>query len=548
MGAAIGAAWMGERPVVELQFADFVTLRLRPDRHGRGEDALALGPGDPAHDPLPDGRRRARRPVPRGVARGLVRRSAGPQGRLPRDRRGRLRTAPRGDRRPRSGALLRAQALYRTLRAARPSRATGHRSDARAIARGNGRDRRHLRRRASRQRSQPSSGRRRRRGHRPAHGLAARRGDDPRRSIEKYLAGARPAGGGRARPARPASSSRLSRAGLRASRRPARRCTPRPTRRSRSRPSSRTPTCRRSTRPPRARAAACATEPMRRPAPSAVRRGRSRRAASASCCCSASSRSGRSRSIGRAGSPARSTTAAARRRRSRGGPRARPGRRRLPAEPRARTHFARGVTPADAFRNFFGKGDSPDAGPRRQHALRRPRERGVFPLVSMLGDLVPSPSAQRSRSSDAGSARVALTFLGEGAFSVGDTHEGLNLAGVWQVPAVFVLQREPVSTPLRSRARWSTRTSPSASTADGRSRASASTAPTRSPSFDAVGGGRACPSGPRPAGSRGGDAADPRPRSARRRALCPSRAARGATPTATPCAPDGATAARRPER
>ena len=25
VGAAIGAAWMGERPVVELQFADFVT-------------------------------------------------------------------------------------------------------------------------------------------------------------------------------------------------------------------------------------------------------------------------------------------------------------------------------------------------------------------------------------------------------------------------------------------------------------------------------------------------------------------------------------------
>jgi TPP-dependent pyruvate/acetoin dehydrogenase alpha subunit len=33
-----------------------------------------------------------------------------------------------------------------------------------------------------------------------------------------------------------------------------------------------------------------------------------------------------------------------------------------------------------------------------------------------------------------------MTFLGEGAFSVGDTHEGLNLAAVWQVPAVFVIQ------------------------------------------------------------------------------------------------------------
>jgi TPP-dependent pyruvate/acetoin dehydrogenase alpha subunit len=39
-----------------------------------------------------------------------------------------------------------------------------------------------------------------------------------------------------------------------------------------------------------------------------------------------------------------------------------------------------------------------------------------------------------------GERRVAMTFLGEGGFSVGDTHEGLNLAAVWQVPAVFVIQ------------------------------------------------------------------------------------------------------------
>jgi pyruvate dehydrogenase E1 component alpha subunit len=49
-----------------------------------------------------------------------------------------------------------------------------------------------------------------------------------------------------------------------------------------------------------------------------------------------------------------------------------------------------------------------------------------------------------------GEPHVALTFLGEGGFSVGDTHEALNLAGVWQVPAVFVLQsnRYSYSTPV----------------------------------------------------------------------------------------------------
>ena len=108
------------------------------------------------------------------------------------------------------------------------------------------------------------------------------------------------------------------------------------------------------------------------------------------------------------------------------------------------THFAKGVTVAEAFRNFLGRADSPTRGRDGNMHFGVP-ERGVFPLVSMLGDLasvtVGAALAFRRR----GEARVALTFLGEGAFSVGDTHEALNLAGVWQVPAVFVLQRNQFS-------------------------------------------------------------------------------------------------------
>ena len=76
--------------------------------------------------------------------------------------------------------------------------------------------------------------------------------------------------------------------------------------------------------------------------------------------------------------------------------------------------------------------------------------RGVFPLVSMLGDLVPLVTGAALAFKRRGEPRVAMTFLGEGAFSVGDTHEGLNLAAVWQVPAVFVIQsnRYSYSTPV----------------------------------------------------------------------------------------------------
>ena len=111
-------------------------------------------------------------------------------------------------------------------------------------------------------------------------------------------------------------------------------------------------------------------------------------------------------------------------------------------------HFARGVTVADAFRNFLGRADGPTRGRDGNMHFGVPAK-GVFPLVSMLGDLVPVTVGAALAFKRRGERRVALTFAGEGAFSVGDTHEGLNLAGVLQVPAVFVLQsnRYSYSTP-----------------------------------------------------------------------------------------------------
>ena len=113
------------------------------------------------------------------------------------------------------------------------------------------------------------------------------------------------------------------------------------------------------------------------------------------------------------------------------------------------THFARGVAVADAYRNFLGRGDSPTFGRDGNMHFGVPAK-GVFPLVSMLGDLASVTVGAAFAFKRRGEARVALTFLGEGAFSVGDTHEALGLAGVWQVPAVFVLQRNQFSysTPL----------------------------------------------------------------------------------------------------
>lgn len=102
-------------------------------------------------------------------------------------------------------------------------------------------------------------------------------------------------------------------------------------------------------------------------------------------------------------------------------------------------HLARGVTVADVFRNYLGRGDGPTRGRDGNLHFGAPAH-GVFPLVSMLGNLCPVVVGAALAFKRRRERRVAMTFLGDGALSTGDAHEGLNLAGVLRVPAVFVFQ------------------------------------------------------------------------------------------------------------
>jgi pyruvate dehydrogenase E1 component alpha subunit len=55
----------------------------------------------------------------------------------------------------------------------------------------------------------------------------------------------------------------------------------------------------------------------------------------------------------------------------------------------------------------------------------------------------------------AGEDTVALVMVGDGATSEGDTHEALNIAGVWQAPVVFLVQNNgyAISVPLAKQTR-----------------------------------------------------------------------------------------------
>jgi pyruvate dehydrogenase E1 component alpha subunit len=117
-------------------------------------------------------------------------------------------------------------------------------------------------------------------------------------------------------------------------------------------------------------------------------------------------------------------------------------------------HLARGVTVTDVFRQFLGRATGPSGG-RDGNMHFGARERGVFPLPSMLGDLVPVTVGAALAFKRRGEPKVALTFVGDGQMSTGDCHEGLNLAAVLSVPAVFVVQsnRYAYSTPTERQMR-----------------------------------------------------------------------------------------------
>lgn len=75
---------------------------------------------------------------------------------------------------------------------------------------------------------------------------------------------------------------------------------------------------------------------------------------------------------------------------------------------------------------------------------------GAVPAIAIVGAAVPITAGIAYAFRAQGGDRVAVCFLGDGAMGEGDTHEGLNLAGLWSLPVVYVCENNgySVSTPV----------------------------------------------------------------------------------------------------
>ncbi|HYX24856.1 MAG TPA: dehydrogenase E1 component subunit alpha/beta [Thermoanaerobaculia bacterium] len=101
---------------------------------------------------------------------------------------------------------------------------------------------------------------------------------------------------------------------------------------------------------------------------------------------------------------------------------------------------------------LLGKGEGFSQGVERSfHYGYLAPEHGILHvgMISHLGAMIPVAAGCAFAFRHSGSDRVAINFIGEGGTSTGDFHEGLNMAAVWRLPLILVIEnnRYAFSTP-----------------------------------------------------------------------------------------------------
>jgi 2-oxoisovalerate dehydrogenase E1 component len=109
----------------------------------------------------------------------------------------------------------------------------------------------------------------------------------------------------------------------------------------------------------------------------------------------------------------------------------------------------RGLDLGQLFRQLFGKDGGFTRGRDRTFHFGVLDKR-VVGMISHLGAMLPVADGLALASQLAGTRRVAAAFTGDGATSEGDFHEAANLAAVWKLPVLFVIENNQygLSTPV----------------------------------------------------------------------------------------------------
>ena len=109
----------------------------------------------------------------------------------------------------------------------------------------------------------------------------------------------------------------------------------------------------------------------------------------------------------------------------------------------------RGVDLARLFRQLFGRDGGFTRGRDRTFHFGL-LESHIVGMISHLGAMLPVADGLALAAQLKGTRQVAAAFTGDGATSEGDFHEALNLAAVWKLPVLFVVENNcyGLSTPV----------------------------------------------------------------------------------------------------
>jgi 2-oxoisovalerate dehydrogenase E1 component len=109
----------------------------------------------------------------------------------------------------------------------------------------------------------------------------------------------------------------------------------------------------------------------------------------------------------------------------------------------------RGLELGRLFRQLFGKADGFTNGRDRTFHFGA-IEHHIVGMISHLGAMLPVADGLALAARLRGTKRVAAAFIGDGATSEGDFHEAVNLAAVWKLPVLFVIENNlyGLSTPV----------------------------------------------------------------------------------------------------
>ncbi len=102
-------------------------------------------------------------------------------------------------------------------------------------------------------------------------------------------------------------------------------------------------------------------------------------------------------------------------------------------------HFVRGVTPDRYLANYMGRQGGLTGGRDGNMHFGDPKL-GCVGMVSMLPDMALVATGMALAFKTRGEPRVAMTYFGEGSTANGQWHEAMNMAGVSQLPVVFILE------------------------------------------------------------------------------------------------------------